>query len=85
MGEKRRAAVILLFCLACALFNWPLVGFFLEADLFHAFAGLFAVLGLLAGALYLAVGRAPRDPVEFGESGESSAPGDVGESSGQGG
>ncbi len=59
MGERRRAAFILLFFLATALFNWPLAGLFLEAGLFSAFAGLFIALSLLAAALYLVAGKPP--------------------------
>lgn len=53
MREIRRGMYLILFGLACALFNWPLVSLFLEESPYFAFLGLFTAMGFLTAAIAL--------------------------------
>jgi hypothetical protein len=53
MREIRRGLYLILFGLACAVFNWPLVSLFLAESPYCAFLGLFTAMGLLTAAIGL--------------------------------
>ncbi len=64
MPGIRRGLLPVLFGLACAVFNWPLVSLFLEKSPYYAFLGLFAAMGLLTAAIGLFTAIDPDEPPE---------------------
>lgn len=63
MHAARTGFAALLFCAASLVFNWPLVGLFLDDALFAAYLGIFGALALLVLGLALIArgGEGPDD------------------------
>lgn len=62
MRGIRRGLLPVLFGLACAVFNWPLVSLFLEKSPYSAFLGIFAAMGVLTAAIGLFAAVDPGEP-----------------------